>query len=107
MIASDAVYLRAYYDSLFNRKSSDLAAEFAGFLYEKGDFYANLPDILEVDESWLADDARDIKTSLAQLDRRRNLPNFDQYAVSLLTTPVGYIEDMLGRLREYRTRAIR
>ncbi len=104
VIQSDRDYLRGpFWESIFNNKSSDVADEFAGFVFEKGDFYANLPQILEIEERWLVNDARNISSSMRALYRRRNQPTFDSDAVSLLTTPVGQIEDMLERLREFRS----
>ncbi len=104
LIQSDHDYLRGpFWRSIFNNESSEVAAEFGSFVYEKGEFYANLPDILEIDERWLMNDSKNISSSLRLLDGRRNQKGFDIDAVSLLTTPVGQIEDMLERLTNYRS----
>lgn len=44
---------------------------------------------------------------MAELNRRRNMASFDGDAVSLLTTPIGLIEETAGQLRDYRSRNIR
>lgn len=106
LISSDLAYLNSYYKSVFNRPSQELAAEFRGFVYEKQDFYAQLASILEVDASWLKNDARDISSSIDVLSQRTRLSTFDRDAVSLLTTPIGQIEDLLERLRKNRSTII-
>jgi len=107
LITSDLGYLNAFYKTVFNRSSGDLAAEFDGFVYEKRAFYANLSDTLEIDQRWLSNDSKDISSSLEILAKRRNLESFDRDAVSLLTTPIGQIEDMLDRLRDYLIKNMR
>jgi Mg-chelatase subunit ChlD len=102
LMQSDVDYLKRYYQSVFNRSSSDLAEEFSGFVYEKRDFYANLPEILEIDARWLSNDAKDISSSIDVLVKRRKLATFDRDAVSLLTTPISLIEELAGRLRDFR-----
>lgn len=102
LISSDLDYLNSYYKSIFNRPNQELAAEFSGFVYEKQDFYAQLASILEVDTSWLKNDAKDISSSIDVLLKRTRLNTFDRDAVSLLTTPIGQIEDLLERLRKNR-----
>lgn len=107
LLESDRVYLDRFYDSIWNRKSSDLATEFAGFVYEKQAFYANLSDILEVKERWLINASKDISDAMAELNRRRNMASFDGDAVRLLTTPICLIKETAGQLRDYRSRNIR
>ncbi|MBK6725428.1 MAG: hypothetical protein IPG58_19850 [Acidobacteria bacterium] len=43
LLESDGVYLDRFYDSIWNRKSSDLGAEFAGFVYENALFMLIFP----------------------------------------------------------------
>lgn len=105
LIESDKRYLDGFYDSIFNRKSSELGAEFDGFVYEKSEFYANLPDILEVNERWLANVGKDIASAMSVLRKRRSLPSFDRDALSLL--PIGLVEDAINQLRDYQRRHIR
>jgi Mg-chelatase subunit ChlD len=107
LIQSDADYLRRYYDSIFNRSSADLAQEFNGFVYEKGNFYKTLPEILEVSERWLINDAKDISSSIDTLSRRSRLESFDRDAVSLLTVPISEIRDLLERMRNYQANSFR
>lgn len=107
LIQSDADYLRRYWDSVFNRSSSDLAQEYNGFVYEKSNFYKTLPEILEVNERWLINDAKDISSSIDTLSRRTRLKTFDSDAVSLLTTPIGEIRDLLERMRNYQANNFR
>lgn len=73
-------------------------------MYEKGEFYANLGDTLEIDEGWAAEVGRGVSLSLNELARRRKMPTFDSDAVGMLTTPIGQIEELLERLRGYRVR---
>ncbi len=102
LLISDLEYLNGFYKTVFDRSSADLASEFDGFVYEKRDFYANLPDILEIDARWLLNDARDISTSIDTLAKRRKLESFDRDAISLLTIPISQIEDMIERLRNHQ-----
>jgi hypothetical protein len=76
-------------------------------VFEKGDFYANLPAILEIDERWFATDAKNISSSLGVLYKRRNMASFDRDAVSLLTVPIGQIENLLKRINAYRVANVR
>jgi len=107
LIQSDTDYLKRYYQSIFNRSNADLAQEFNGFVIEKGGFYKALPEILETNERWLVNDAKDISSSIDTLARRTRLQSFDRDAVSLLTVPIAEIEDLLERLRNYQTNNIR
>jgi len=102
LAASDVAYLENYYQSIFNRPSSDLAREFSGFVYEKGDFYANLPEILEIDERWLVNGSKDLSSSINTLARRMQLESFDRDAVSLLTVPIADLKDLIEQLRRNR-----
>jgi Mg-chelatase subunit ChlD/pimeloyl-ACP methyl ester carboxylesterase len=102
LIESDIGYLKNYYQSIFNRTSSDLGEEFGGFVYEKREFYAMLPAILEIDERWLSNDSKDIATSIDVLARRRTMETFDRDAVSLLTLPIAQMQDLVARLRQYQ-----
>ncbi|MFN6962336.1 MAG: tetratricopeptide repeat protein [Pyrinomonadaceae bacterium] len=103
LITSDRDYLVRYYDAVFNRSSSDLAQEFLGFVREKRSFYAELPEILEVRERWLVDYAKDISSSIDDLARRTRYRSFDSDAVSLLTTPIALLEELIGRLGQQHT----
>ena len=101
LLQSDLDYLKAYYQKLFNRENEKNAAEFAGFVVEKREFYANLTDILEIRSSRIERDAKDLSDSLEVLNRRVGLPSFDRDAVSLLTISVGQLEDVIERLGNY------
>ncbi|MDQ3800450.1 MAG: peptidoglycan DD-metalloendopeptidase family protein [Acidobacteriota bacterium] len=98
---SDLDYLKRYYQSVFNRSNQELAIEFSGFVREKREFYANLPDILETDVRWLKNDSRDLADSIDTLAERTKLETFDRDAVSLLTIPIAQLEDLIGRLNDY------
>jgi len=106
LIQSDLDYLNKYYASIYNRRSSDLAQEFAGFVSEKRDFYANLPEILEVKDRWLVNDSKDISLSIDNLARRTRMQTFDRDALSLLTIPISLIEELLPKLRNNRVTRI-
>ncbi len=93
IIESDMAYLKKYYASLFNKSNDALAAEFAGFVAEKGEFYTNLPDILEVKAKWLESSSKDLSSSLYDLSDLIGKPDFDRSAVSLLTVSIAYLED--------------
>lgn len=100
LIASDRAYLKAFWQSIFNRTSFDLAVEFDSFVFEKRDFYANLPRTLEIEAGWLAKDAQDIAASIDTVARRRTLATFDRDALSLLTLPIGQMDDLIERLNK-------
>jgi Mg-chelatase subunit ChlD/triacylglycerol esterase/lipase EstA (alpha/beta hydrolase family) len=106
LMQSDIDYLKRYYQSIYNRSSAELAREFSGFVYEKRDFYAQLPEILDIDARWLINDSKDISSSIDVLAKRRDLATFDRDAVSLLTIPIGLIEDTSERLRKYRSSSL-
>lgn len=101
VLKSDVSYLKTYYQSLFNRSNAQLAVEFTGFVNEKAAFYAALADVLEVDAKWMFSGVRDLSESLATLARRVSLRTFDRDAVSLLTLPIGQLEELLGQLEVY------
>jgi Mg-chelatase subunit ChlD len=107
VIESDLDYLKRFYQSIFNRSSADLAAEFNGFVNEKRDFYKNLADILEINERWLINDSKDLSDSFDTLADRAKQPIFDQDAVSLLTIPIGYLEELIEKLEKYRAQNLR
>jgi len=98
VLRSDLEYLQRYYDRLFNGNNDRLAAEFAGFAREKGLHYADLAGDLELPEPWLIRLQRDLAGSLDRLARRVGTPTFDRDAVSLLTVPIGHLEEIVARL---------
>ncbi|MGB7208648.1 MAG: VWA domain-containing protein [Pyrinomonadaceae bacterium] len=102
LIQSDHDYLAKYYDSIYNRRSADLAQEFLGFVREKRNFYAELPEILEIRERWLVNHSKDISSSIDVLAKRTKLESFDSDSVSLLTVPMSYMEELLSHLRGYQ-----
>jgi hypothetical protein len=46
-------------------------------------------------------DAKDLSDSLGVLNRRVGLQSFDRDAVSLLTIPIGHLEDIIERIVIY------
>lgn len=94
LVASDLVYLQDYYQRLFNRSNAALSDEFAGFIREKGPFYEDLTDALEVENSALDRAAEDLALTLERLARRVGTPTFDRDAVSLLTLPIAHLEEI-------------
>jgi tetratricopeptide (TPR) repeat protein len=106
LIESDLNYLKGYYKDLFHKKNEVLAREFAGFVTEKGVFYTNLADILEVRAKWMENGAKDLSDSLYTLSDHVNDPDFDRTAVSLLTTPIGQLEELLDLLKENRNKLV-
>jgi Mg-chelatase subunit ChlD len=98
LIRSDLAYLENYYQRLFNQDNASLAAEFRGFVLEKGDFYANLSDVLEIEAPWVDAAERDVGQSVQRLARRVNSPTFDRDAVSLLAVPIGHLEELMRAL---------
>lgn len=106
LLKSDLDYLKAYYQRLFNRENEKNAAEFAGFVAEKQEFYANLTDILEIRSIRIAAEAKDLSDSLGVLNRRVHLSSFDRDAVSLLTISIGQLEDVAERIENYRSQNV-
>jgi Mg-chelatase subunit ChlD len=106
LMRSDLAYLKNYYQTLFNRRNDELAREFAGFVSEKGGFYASLPDILEIDARWLTVASRDLTDSLNMLAARIRLPTFDRDAVSLLTLPIGQLEEIIERAERHAAQLV-
>ncbi len=104
VLRSDLEYLRAYYKRLFGLKNDELAAEFAGFVAEKGAFYRNLPALLEIRGARIERNTTDLADSLDFLNRRVNSPSFDRDAVSLLTIPIGHLEELVEKLEEYKAK---
>jgi len=106
LIESDLNYLKGYYKDLFHKKNEALAREFAGFVTEKGAFYTNLADILKVRAKWMENGAKDLSDSLYTLSDHVNDPDFDRTAVSLLTTPIGQLEELSDLLKENRNKLV-
>lgn len=107
LLRSDLEYLKAYYGRLSSLKNAELAAEFAGFVDEKRAFYANLPESLEIKQSWLRRNSEELNDSLGRLNNRVNSPSFDRDAVSLLTLPIGQLEELVEKLDEYNAQNFR
>jgi Mg-chelatase subunit ChlD/pimeloyl-ACP methyl ester carboxylesterase len=106
-LRSDLEYLKAYYRRLFGLKNTELAAEFAGFVNEKRAVYAGLPEFLEIKTVWLRRNSEELADSLGRLSSRVNSPSFDRDAVSLLTLPIGQLEELVERLNEYNAQNFR
>lgn len=104
LLRSDLEYLKEYYKRLTSLKNAELAAEFAGFVSEKGDFYRNLTTILEIRSPRIERNSTDLADSLDFLKRRVNSPSFDRDALSLLTIPIGHLEELIERLDEYKAK---
>lgn len=104
LLRSDLEYLKEYYKRLFGLKNDELAAEFAGFVAEKGVFYRNLAQILEIRSVRIERNANDLADSLDFLNRRVGSPSFDRDAVSLLTVPIGHLEELVERIDEYKAK---
>lgn len=100
VIISDLEYLKAYYQSLFNTRNEVLAKEFKGFIKEKGNFYANLPKILNMkNEQWLIDASKDLSRGFKRTAKSVDDPDFDRMAVSLLTFPIEILEGIVEELK--------
>ena len=98
MIKNDHVYLENYYQRLFNQSNATLAAEFSGFVREKGEFYRNLPDALELDTQWLKNDTRSLSSGINRIAKHIHDPTFDRDAVSLLAVPIKRLEAIVEKL---------
>lgn len=98
VLRSDLDYLQRYYQQLFHQDNDRLAAEFAGFVREKGPFYADLSSVLELQDPWLLQSQSELARSLDRVARRLDSPTFDRDAVSLLTVPIGHLEEIVTRL---------
>lgn len=101
VLRSDLDYLKEYYKRLFSLKNDELAQEFAGFVAEKGAFYRNLPEILEIRSSRIERNTKELADSLDFLNRRVGSPTFDRDAVSLLTVPISHLEELIERIETY------
>jgi Mg-chelatase subunit ChlD len=102
LIRSDLAYLENYYQRLFDQDNASLAAEFRGFVLEKGAFYADLSDVLEIEAPWVDAAERDVGQSIQRLARRVDSPTFDRDAVSLLAVPIGHLEELVRALSAHR-----
>lgn len=102
VLRSDLEYLKAYYKRLYEVKNDELAAEFTGFVAEKGVFYRNLSATLEIRGARIERNTTELADSLDFLNRRVNSPSFDRDAISLLTVPIGHLEELVERLEEYK-----
>jgi len=100
ILRSDLVYLESYYQSLFHRRCDELAEEFAGFVRDKRQFYADLPAALETDALWLEQGTAELVQGLDTVAARLGSPNFDRDAVSLLTLPLSRLEELVERLED-------
>jgi len=104
LVKSDLSYLEDYYQRLFNQSNAALAAEFSGFVREKGEFYRNLPDAFELDAQWLEQDTRRLSRAINRIAKRINHPTFDRDAVSLLAVPIKQLEKIVEMLEIERDR---
>jgi Mg-chelatase subunit ChlD len=107
LLRSDLEYLKDYYKRLFGLKNAELSAEFAGFVAEKGSFYRDLPRLLEIRSSRIERNSQELADSLDFLNRRVGLASFDRDAVSLLTTPISYLEELIERIEAYNAQNIK
>ena len=107
LLRSDLEYLKAYYQRLSGLRNKELATEFAGFVSEKRTFYANLPKTLEIKASWLGRGSEELADSLGRLNSRVNSPSFDLDALSLLTLPIGQLEELVERLDVHNAQVFR
>jgi Mg-chelatase subunit ChlD len=106
LLKSDEAYLKNYYRLLFNRANRELAAEFAGFVAEKGEFYSALNDVFEVTPTWLENGSRDLADSLYTLADRVHLTTFDRDAVSLLPLTISQLGELTELLESKRDQII-
>lgn len=106
IIESDLVYLKKFYSDLFNQRNDVLAAEFAGFVTEKGEFYTNLQDILEVRTTELKNHSKDLSDGLYNLSDKVDSNVFDRDAISLLTVPISELEELLELLKRDKSRLL-
>jgi Mg-chelatase subunit ChlD len=100
IVESDLTYLKKYYDDLFKKQNNVLAAEFAGFVTEKGEFYTNLQDVLEIQDKNIKDHSKDLSDGLYDLSDKVDSKVFDRDAVSLLTIPISELEEILELLKK-------
>jgi tetratricopeptide (TPR) repeat protein len=106
ILRSDHAYLKNYYQSLFNRKNDELAAEFAGFVLEKSEFYVALADVFEVKSTWLENGSRDLADLLHTLADRVHLTTFDRDAVSLLPLTISQLGELTDLLESKRDQIV-
>lgn len=102
VLRSDLEYLKDYYKRLFGLKNEELATEFRGFVAEKGMFYRNIQEILEIRSSKIQRSSNELADSLDYLNRRVGLASFDRDAVSLLTVPISNLEDLIKNIEDQR-----
>lgn len=101
LLRSDLDYLKAYYQRLFSGKNNELAQEFRGFVNEKQFFYANILETMEIKSNFIRRDTEDLTASMSLLNNRVGLESFNRDAVSLLTIPIGQLEDLIERLEKF------
>lgn len=107
VLRSDLEYLKEYYKRLSSLKNDELAAEFAGFVAEKGAFYRNLPETLEIRSVRIERGTKELADSLDFLNRRVGSPTFDRDAISLLTFPISHLEELIERIEAIKTQNTR
>ena len=67
VIQSDLAYLKQHFEQLRTTPNAvPLAGEFGGFIQEKQTFYKALPDILEMEDGWLKQYAKEIAQALKE-----------------------------------------
>lgn len=97
VIQSDLAYLKQHFEQLRTTPNAvPLAGEFAGFIQEKQTFYKALPDILEMEDNWLKQYAKEITQALKEASYflSKNPGQWDLNGVSI----IGNVYEPLDRL---------
>lgn len=97
IIQSDLAYLNRHFEQLRHTPDAvPLAGEFAGFIREKQTFYRALPDILEMEEPWLKQYAKEIAQALKEATYflSKNPKQWDLDGISM----IGNVYEPLDRL---------
>lgn len=97
IIQSDLGYLERHYQLLLATPNAvPLAGEFAGFIIEKYPFYAQLPDIMEIDEPWFKQYSKEITQGLKGAVKYLFKPSWDMNGI----TAIGMIYEPMKRLTQ-------
>ncbi len=102
VIQSDLAYLDQHFKQLqYTPDAVPLAGEFTGFIQEKQPFYKSLPEILEMDDIWLKQYAKEIAQALKEATYflSKNPKHWDVDGISMISNvyePLGRLAKKLG-----------
>lgn len=98
VVESDLAYLQLHFEKIQNGESLALAAEFKGFLQEKGDFYHRLPEMMGRADRLFKTNTKEVANGLENCAAviRRNPNTWDRDATPALSMAYLNLKRLIG-----------